>query len=77
MVHTHTHTTKPVCGQKDVTMLQNQGVHTDTEITLKRPDIIIKTKKRENMHTDRCGNTHGQKCHANGSRKETEIQEFI
>ena len=22
------------------------------------------------MHTDRCGNTSGQKCHAKGSRKE-------
>jgi hypothetical protein len=45
--HTHTHTTKPVCGQKGVTMLQNQRVHTDTEITVKRPDIIIKTKKEK------------------------------
>jgi hypothetical protein len=29
------------------------------------------------MHTDRYGNTSGQKCHAKGSRKETEIQEFM
>jgi len=28
-------------------MLQNQGVHTDTEIKMNRPDIIIKTKKEE------------------------------
>jgi hypothetical protein len=27
------------------------------------------------MHTDRCGNTHKQKC-AKGSRKEVKIQEF-
>jgi hypothetical protein len=26
------------------------------------------------MHTDRCGITSGQKCHAKGSRKETEMQ---
>ena len=29
------------------------------------------------MHTDRCDNTCGQKCHAKGSRKETTIQEFM
>jgi hypothetical protein len=29
------------------------------------------------MHTDRCGNTSGQKCHTKGSRKETKIQEFM
>jgi hypothetical protein len=41
-----------------------------------RPDVIIK-KKRENAHTDRCGNTSGQKCHAKGSREETKIQAFM
>jgi hypothetical protein len=29
------------------------------------------------MHTDKCGNTSGQKCHAKESRKETKIQEFM
>jgi hypothetical protein len=29
------------------------------------------------MHTDRCGNTSAQKCHAKGSRKETKIQESM
>jgi hypothetical protein len=29
------------------------------------------------MHTDRCGDTSGQKCHTKGSRKETKIQEFM
>jgi len=33
-----------------------------------RTAIIIKTKKRERMHTDRCGNSSGQKCQAKGSR---------
>ena len=28
------------------------------------------------MHTDRCGSTHRQKCHAKGSRKIVKIQEF-
>ena len=29
------------------------------------------------MHTDRCGNTSGQKCHAKGSSEETKIQQFV
>jgi len=28
-------------------MLQNKGVHTDTEITMNRPNIVIKTKKEK------------------------------
>jgi hypothetical protein len=39
----------------DVTLLWNQAVHTDREVTANRPDITIKKQKRENMHTDRCG----------------------
>jgi len=44
----------PVCEEGDVTVSWNQAVHTDREVTVNRPDIIIKNKKRENMHTDRC-----------------------
>jgi hypothetical protein len=29
------------------------------------------------MHTDRCGNTSGQKCHAKGSREGINIQQFM
>ena len=29
------------------------------------------------MHTNRCGNTHREKCRAKGSRKEVKIQEFM
>jgi len=58
---------KPVYEVGDVTVLWNQAVHTDTEVTANRPDIIIKNK---NMHTDRCGNTWRQKCRAKGSGKE-------
>jgi hypothetical protein len=57
-------------------VLWNQAVHTDSEFTADRTDIIIKNKKSENMHTDRCGNTRRQKCHAKGSGKEVKIQEF-
>ena len=64
---------KPVCEEGDVTVLWNQAVHTDTEVTANRPDIIIKSKKGENMHTDRCGNTCRQKCCAKESGKEVKI----
>jgi len=68
---------KPVCEEGDVTMLWNQAVHTDREVTANRSDIIIKKQKRENMHTDRCGNTSRQKCCAKGNGKEVKIQEFV
>ena len=41
----YTHIPKPVCEEGDVTMLWNQAVHTDREVTANRPDIIIKNKK--------------------------------
>jgi hypothetical protein len=36
--YTHTHTPKPVCEHEDVTVLWNQGVNTDREVTANRPD---------------------------------------
>ena len=36
---------KPVYEEGDVTVLWNQAVHTDREVTANRPDIIIKNKK--------------------------------
>jgi uncharacterized membrane protein len=50
-------------------VLWNQAVHTDRKVTANRPYVIIKNKKREDMHTDRCGNTCTQKCRAEGSGK--------
>ena len=35
---------------------------THREVTANRPDIIIKTEKEKNMHTDRCSKTRSQKC---------------
>ena len=67
----HTHTHKPVCEYEVITMLWNQGVHTDRELRAKRPDIIIsKKKKGENVHTDRCDGTCTQELHTKGSGKE-------
>jgi len=37
---------KPVYEEGDVTVLWNQAVHTDREVTADRPDIIIKNKKK-------------------------------
>ena len=65
----YTHMPKPVCEAGDVTVLWNQSVHTDREVTANWPDIIIKNKKRKNMYTDRCGNTRRQKCCAKRKRK--------
>jgi len=53
--YTHTHrqtqtrarAPKPVYEQEDVKVLWNQAVHTDTEVTANRPDIIIKNKKEK------------------------------
>jgi len=59
-----------------IIILWNQAVHTDREVTANRPDIIIKNKK-ENIHTDRCGNTCRQKCCSKGRGKEVKIEEFI
>jgi len=43
----YTHIPKPVCEDGDVTLLWNQAVHTDREVTANRPDIIIKSKKEK------------------------------
>ena len=43
----YTHTHKPVCEHDGVTVLWNQGVHSDRQITANRPDIIIKSKKEK------------------------------
>jgi hypothetical protein len=66
---------KPVYEQEAITVLWKQAVHTDREDTAKSPNII--KKKRENMHTDRCGNTQRHKCHAKGRGKEAKIQDFM
>jgi len=42
---------KPVCEEGDVTVLWNQLVHTDREVTANRPDIIplVQEKHQEEM----------------------------
>jgi len=46
-IHTQTHTLKPMYEEGDVTVLWNQAVHTDREVTANRPYIIIKNKKEK------------------------------
>ena len=43
----YTHMPKPVYEEGDVSVLWNQAVHTDREVTASRPDIIIKNKKEK------------------------------
>jgi len=43
----YTHMPKPVCEEGDVTVMWNQAVHTDREVTGNRPDIVIKNKKEK------------------------------
>ena len=38
---------KPVYEEGDVTVLWNQAIRTDREVTANRPDIIIKNKKEK------------------------------
>jgi hypothetical protein len=52
--------------QEDVTVLWNQAVHTDRKVTANRPDY---KQEGKNMLTDRCGNTHRQKCRLKEAEK--------
>jgi hypothetical protein len=43
----YTHTSKPVCEQDVDTVLWNQRVRTDREVTAHKPDIIMKNIKEK------------------------------
>jgi hypothetical protein len=59
-------------------MLQCCGIQQYTQRSYrKQARYNNSTQKRENMHTDRCGNTRRQKCRAKGSGKEAKIQEVM
>ena len=44
-IHTHTHIPKPVYEEGDATVLWNQALHIDTEVTPNRRGIMIKQEK--------------------------------
>jgi hypothetical protein len=46
----YTHTPKPLCEHEEVTVLWEQGLHTDREVTANRPGIMIKNKKKEKTY---------------------------
>jgi len=75
MVHTNTHTAKPVYEQEDVTMLWNQAVHTYGDVTANRSDIIIKNKKKKKRKT--CMWQYLQTEMLKGSGKEAKIRDFM
>ena len=68
---------KPVCEEGDVTVLWNQAVHTDREVTANRPDIIIKNKKEKTCTLIDVAIPTDRKCCTKGSGKEVKIQEFV
>jgi len=72
----YTHVPKPVYEEGDVTVLWNQEVHTDREVTANRRDIIIKNKKEKTCTLIDVA-IPADKCCAKGSRKEVKIQEFM
>jgi len=45
-----TYMPKPMYEQENITMLWNQAVNTDREVTANRPEIIIKNRKRKHAH---------------------------
>ena len=46
-VNNNNNNNKPVYEEGDVTVLRNQAVHTDREVTANRPYITIKNKKEK------------------------------
>jgi len=71
-----THMTKPEYEGGDITVLWNQDVHKDREVTANRPDIIIKNKKEKTCTLiDVAIPQTGMLCKR--KRKKVKIQEFM
>jgi len=59
-------------------MLQCCGIQQYTQRSYRKQAIYNNsTQKRENMHTDICGNTRRRKYRAKGSGKYAKIQEVV
>jgi hypothetical protein len=43
----YTHAPNPICEHENVTVLCNQGVHTERQVTANKPDIVIENKKEK------------------------------
>ena len=68
---------KPVYEEGDVTVLWNQEVHTDREVTANRTDIIIKNKKEKTCALIDVAIPADRNVVQKESEKEVKIQEFM
>jgi hypothetical protein len=71
-----THKPKPLYEREGVTLLRSQGVHMERKVTANGHDITVTIKKEKNMHADRCGNTHRQKCVQKEAEKTLKYKSF-
>jgi len=72
----YTHMPKPVYEKGDVTVLWNQAVHTDREVTANRPDIIKNKKEKTCTLIDVAIPAH-RNVVQKGNGKEVKIEEFV
>ena len=73
----YTHMPKPVCEEGDVTVLWNQAVHTDREVTSNRPDIVIKNKKEKTCTPIDVAIPADRNVVQMEAEKEVKVQEFV
>ena len=66
-----------MCEDGDVTVLWNQAVHTDREVTAYRPDIIIKNKKEKTCTLIDVAIPTDRNVVQKEAEKEVKIQEFM
>ena len=67
---------KPVYKKEDVTVLWNQALHTDREVTANRPDII-KNKKEKTCTLIDVAIPADRNVREKGSGKDVKIQQFM
>jgi len=68
---------KPVYEEGDVTVLWNQSVHTNREVTANRPDIIIKNKNEKTCTLLDVAIPADRNVVQKEAEKEVKIQEFM
>ena len=73
----YTHMPKPVYEKGDVTVLWNQAVHTDREVTANRPDIITKNTKEKTCTLIDVAIPADRNVVQKEAEKKLEIQEFM
>ena len=68
---------KPVYEERDFTVLWNQSVHTNREVTANRPDIIIKNKNEKTCTLLDVAIPADRNVVQKEAEKEVKIQEFM